>query len=128
MKYDYGKALSLSLLFYDAQRTGRLPANNPIGWRGDSFVDDADGIDLEGGWFDGMDDFIHLMLKKCDLDIKLLIFIRVCGERFSSDHLAFHRLLIYAVICSLGYIFLFSFCILFQLHIYNVSWFMCYTI
>ena len=53
MKYDYGKALTLSILFYDAQRTGRLPANNPIGWRGDSFVDDADGIDLSGGWFDG---------------------------------------------------------------------------
>lgn len=54
LKYDYGKALSMSILFYDAQRTGALPDNSPIGWRGDTFLDDADGIDLSGGWFDGV--------------------------------------------------------------------------
>jgi len=55
MKYDYGKALSLSVLFYDAQRTGKLPTNNPIQWRGDSVMYDYDddGHDLTGGWFDG---------------------------------------------------------------------------
>ena len=54
MKYDYGKALGLSILFYDAQRSGRLPANNPIPWRGDSAVNDNDnGKDLSGGWYDG---------------------------------------------------------------------------
>ena len=54
MKYDYGKALGLSILFYDAQRSGRLPANNPIPWRGDSAVNDGDnGHDLSGGWYDG---------------------------------------------------------------------------
>lgn len=55
MKYDYAKALGLSILFYDAQRSGRLPANNPIPWRGDSAVNDGDnGHDLSGGWYDGM--------------------------------------------------------------------------
>ena len=54
MKYDYAKALGLSILFYDAQRSGRLPSNNPISWRGDSAVNDgADGHDLSGGWYDG---------------------------------------------------------------------------
>jgi hypothetical protein len=40
MKYDYGKAMSLSILFYDAQRSGRLPDNNPIKWRGNSAMQD----------------------------------------------------------------------------------------
>lgn len=54
MKYDYGKALGLSILFFDAQRSGKLPANNPIPWRGDSAVNDGDnGHDLSGGWYDG---------------------------------------------------------------------------
>lgn len=63
MKYDYAKALGLSILFYDAQRSGRLPPNNPISWRGDSAVNDgADGHDLSGGWYDGM-----LLFKVSDL-------------------------------------------------------------
>ncbi|KAH3741117.1 endoglucanase E-4-like [Dreissena polymorpha] len=53
MKYDYAQALRLSILFYDAQRSGRLPPNNPIPWRGDSAVNDSDrGHDLSGGWYD----------------------------------------------------------------------------
>ncbi|KAK3105202.1 hypothetical protein FSP39_019643 [Pinctada imbricata] len=56
-KYDYGQALGLSILFYDAQRSGRLPSNNPIPWRGDSAVDDHgdNGVDLSGGWYDAGD-------------------------------------------------------------------------
>lgn len=55
LRYDYGHALGLSILFYDAQRTGKLPANNPIGWRGDSLLYERgdNGEDLTGGWFDG---------------------------------------------------------------------------
>merc|ERR1712137_286406 len=56
MKYNYGDALGMSILFYDAQRSGKLPANNPIAWRGDSAVDDNDGgHDLSGGWYDAGD-------------------------------------------------------------------------
>jgi len=59
VKFDYGEALGLSILFYDAQRTGKLPANNPIAWRGDSALYDGQdvGLDLSGGWFDGMKHF-----------------------------------------------------------------------
>jgi hypothetical protein len=35
-KYNYGHVMGLSLLFYEAQRSGKLPANNRIPWRGDS--------------------------------------------------------------------------------------------
>jgi endoglucanase len=43
------------LLFYDAQRSGRLPANNPIPYRGDSALGDkgANNEDLTGGYYDG---------------------------------------------------------------------------
>lgn len=54
MKHDYGKAMRLSILFYDAQRSGKLPSNNQIQWRNDSAMkDNGDGHDLTGGWYDG---------------------------------------------------------------------------
>lgn len=53
--YNYSEVLEKSLLFYEAQRCGKLPANNRIPWRGDSMLDDKDGdIDLTGGYFDGI--------------------------------------------------------------------------
>ena len=44
-------------MFYDAQRSGVLPADNPISWRSDSAVNDRSdsGMDLSGGWYDGME-------------------------------------------------------------------------
>ncbi|KAK6177430.1 hypothetical protein SNE40_015534 [Patella caerulea] len=55
--YDYSKPLANSILFYDAQRSGKLPANNPIKWRGDSALKDGSdvGVDLSGGWYDAGD-------------------------------------------------------------------------
>ncbi|XP_045161141.2 endoglucanase E-4-like [Mercenaria mercenaria] len=55
-KYNYSEALGLSILFYEAQRSGKLPANNRIPWRGDSALNDSDnGHDLTGGWYDAGD-------------------------------------------------------------------------
>jgi len=47
--------LTKSLLFYEAERSGKLPANNRIPWRGDSALDDQgdNGEDLSGGYYDG---------------------------------------------------------------------------
>lgn len=60
MKYDYHEAMSLSVMFYNAQRSGKLPENNTITWRGDSAVSDGgDGLDLSGGWYDGGFSFSH---------------------------------------------------------------------
>ncbi|KAI8767229.1 endoglucanase E-4 [Biomphalaria glabrata] len=48
---NYGVALAKSILFYDAQRSGKLPANNPVHWRGDSALHDC----VVGGWYDAGD-------------------------------------------------------------------------
>nr|WP_254450627.1 glycoside hydrolase family 9 protein [Cohnella herbarum] len=55
--YNYAEALQKSIYFYEAQRSGDLPANNRVQWRGDSgMTDGADvGKDLTGGWYDAGD-------------------------------------------------------------------------
>ena len=54
-KYDLNEVLEKSILFYEAQRSGKLPPNNRIPWRGDSALNDTgnNGEDLTGGWYDG---------------------------------------------------------------------------
>nr|CAD7263303.1 unnamed protein product [Timema shepardi] len=53
--YDYERVLELSLLFYEAQRSGKLPSDNRVTWRGDSALEDRgqQGEDLTGGYYDG---------------------------------------------------------------------------
>ena len=55
--FNYAEALQKSLLFYDAQRSGALPPDRRVRWRGDSALNDgADaGIDLSGGYYDAGD-------------------------------------------------------------------------
>ncbi|KAK6970552.1 endoglucanase A-like isoform X2 [Biomphalaria glabrata] len=48
---DYASALKKSILFFDTQRSGKLPADNPISWRGDSALNDC----VTGGWYDAGD-------------------------------------------------------------------------
>ena len=54
-RYDYGEVLELSNLFYEAQRSGALPHDNRVEWRGDSSLGDKGhgGEDLTGGYHDG---------------------------------------------------------------------------
>ena len=54
---DYAEALRLSLLFYEAQRSGPLPSSNRVPWRGDSSTGDRGnaGEDLTGGYHDAGD-------------------------------------------------------------------------
>ena len=56
-KYNYGEALQKSLLFYELQRSGKLPSETRSNWRGDSCLKDGSdaGVDLTGGWFDAGD-------------------------------------------------------------------------
>ncbi|CAC5367752.1 E3.2.1.4 [Mytilus coruscus] len=56
-KYNYDEVLMKSIMFYLAQRSGKLPANNPIPWREDSALNDRgqNGEDLTGGWYDAGD-------------------------------------------------------------------------
>jgi len=55
--FNYGEALQKAIYFYDVQRSGKLPADNRVPWRGASdLTDGADvGLDLTGGWRDAGD-------------------------------------------------------------------------
>ncbi|XP_058095965.1 endoglucanase 6-like isoform X2 [Magnolia sinica] len=55
--HDYGQALSKSILFFEAQRSGFLPHNQRVNWRADSGLHDgkASGVDLVGGYYDAGD-------------------------------------------------------------------------
>ncbi|XP_015894940.4 endoglucanase 13 [Ziziphus jujuba] len=54
---NYGEALRKSLLYYEAQRSGKLPPNHRVQWRGDSGLRDGtgSGVDLVGGYYDAGD-------------------------------------------------------------------------
>lgn len=53
----YGQALKVSLLFYEAQRSGPLPGNNRVKWRKSSALKDGQdkGVNLVGGYYDAGD-------------------------------------------------------------------------
>ncbi len=55
--YNYGEALQKAIMFYEFQRSGKLPKTIRNNWRGDSgLTDGADaGLDLTGGWHDAGD-------------------------------------------------------------------------
>merc|ERR1712136_394811 len=54
---DYNEVLHASLLFYEAQGSGKLPVDNRIPWRGDSGLNDGCDVnlDLTGGYYDAGD-------------------------------------------------------------------------
>ncbi|XP_027064026.1 endoglucanase 11 isoform X2 [Coffea arabica] len=55
--FDYADALSKSLLYFEAQRSGRLPYNQRVSWRHHSGLTDGleQGVDLVGGYYDAGD-------------------------------------------------------------------------
>nr|AXQ39838.1 beta-1,4-endoglucanase [Loboptera decipiens] len=55
--YDYGDVIRKSLLFYEAQRSGKLPSDQSVTWRKDSALNDKgnSGEDLTGGYYDAGD-------------------------------------------------------------------------
>ncbi|KAF3775790.1 Endoglucanase 16 [Nymphaea thermarum] len=55
--FNYKDALSKSILFLEAQRSGRLPPDNRIPWRGHSGLQDGNdsSVDLVGGYYDAGD-------------------------------------------------------------------------
>nr|CAD1840714.1 unnamed protein product [Ananas comosus var. bracteatus] len=54
---DYADALEKSILFFEGQRSGKLPADQRMTWRGDSALSDgsANHVDLVGGYYDAGD-------------------------------------------------------------------------
>ncbi len=56
-QFNYAEAVQKAIFFYEAQRSGDLPDNYKVNWRGDSALNDgADvGVDLTGGYWDAGD-------------------------------------------------------------------------
>ncbi|KAK7276876.1 hypothetical protein RIF29_18022 [Crotalaria pallida] len=54
---NYSQALSKSLLYFESQRSGRLPYNQRVTWRHHSGLTDGleQGVDLVGGYYDAGD-------------------------------------------------------------------------
>ncbi|CAL4895874.1 unnamed protein product [Urochloa decumbens] len=54
---DYRAALANSLLYFEGQRSGKLPPDQRVQWRGDSALADGQdhGVDLTGGYYDSGD-------------------------------------------------------------------------
>ncbi|KAL7156552.1 hypothetical protein ABFS83_02G017600 [Erythranthe nasuta] len=55
--HDYSDALTKSILFFEGQRSGYLPADQRLTWRGNSGLGDGwmAGTDLTGGYYDAGD-------------------------------------------------------------------------
>ncbi|KAL4389448.1 endoglucanase 5-like [Arachis hypogaea] len=55
--FNYGDAVDKSLMFFEAQRSGKLPPQQRVKWRGDSGLNDglSQGVDLVGGYYDAGD-------------------------------------------------------------------------
>ena len=56
-KFAYGEALQKNFLFFEANRSGPLPADNRLEWRSDATTNDGSdvGRDLNGGYYDAGD-------------------------------------------------------------------------
>lgn len=54
---DYSEALEKSILFFEGQRSGKLPSNQRASWRGNSGLSDGSSyhVDLVGGYYDAGD-------------------------------------------------------------------------
>ncbi|XP_027345890.1 endoglucanase 1-like [Abrus precatorius] len=54
---DYHEALEKSILFFEGQRSGKLPSNQRLTWRADSGLSDGSfyHVDLVGGYYDAGD-------------------------------------------------------------------------
>ncbi|MFS7941912.1 putative cellulase [Helianthus anomalus] len=57
MNHDYKDALSKAILFFEGQRSGKLPPTQRVKWRGDSALSDGESknVSLSGGYYDAGD-------------------------------------------------------------------------
>ncbi len=54
---NYPEVLQKSMFFYEVQRSGPMPADNRVNWRGSTDLNDGadNGVNLTGGWYDAGD-------------------------------------------------------------------------
>lgn len=63
--FNYGDALDKTLMFFEAQRSGKLPANQRVKWRGDS--------GLKDGYLQGVTAFYSLLFFTSFCKVKLVL-------------------------------------------------------
>ncbi|XP_071724925.1 LOW QUALITY PROTEIN: endoglucanase 2-like [Rutidosis leptorrhynchoides] len=56
-RHDYGDALSKCILFFQGQRSGKLPSSQRLTWRKDNALNDGSdvGMNMVGGYYDAGD-------------------------------------------------------------------------
>lgn len=61
--HDYANALKKSIIFFEGQRSGKLPPDQRLRWRRDSALHDGStaGVDLTGGYYDAGKHCVILM-------------------------------------------------------------------
>ncbi|KAK9074551.1 hypothetical protein SSX86_007149 [Deinandra increscens subsp. villosa] len=100
--HDYSDALRKCILFFEGQRSGRLPPDQRVTWRSHSALHDGDpaGVDLTGGYYDAGDNvkfgfpmaFTTTMLAWSVIDFGRLMGaeLRKCRDPI-SDHNCWER-------------------------------------
>ncbi|KAK7463187.1 hypothetical protein BaRGS_00038246, partial [Batillaria attramentaria] len=86
--YDYGEVLYKSILFYEAQRSGWLPDDRRVWWRGHSALEDKGvfGEDLSGGWYDA-GDYVKFGLPMASATSMLLLGLVEFGDAYRAVNL-----------------------------------------
>ncbi|XVF89014.1 hypothetical protein PTKIN_Ptkin19aG0097200 [Pterospermum kingtungense] len=87
--FNYKEALTKSIIFLDAQRSGKLPPNNRVPWRGDSALDDGReaNVDLVGGYYDAGDNVKYGMPMAFTITTLAWSAIAYCSELKSAGEL-----------------------------------------
>ncbi|ERM99695.1 hypothetical protein AMTRI_Chr11g158360 [Amborella trichopoda] len=91
--HDYKDALAKAIVFFEAQRSGRLPSDQSIKWRLDSGLSDGStvNVDLSGGYYDAGDNVkfgLPMAFTTTMLSWSVLEFGRRMGNELDQAHKA----------------------------------------
>ncbi|XP_039036432.1 endoglucanase-like [Hibiscus syriacus] len=89
LSYDYKDALGKAILFFEGQRSGKLPASQRVKWRGDSALDDGkpDNVKLVGGYYDAGDNVKFLWPMAFSVTLLSWAAVEYRNEISSADEL-----------------------------------------
>ena len=69
---NYKEALTKSLVFLETQRSGKLPPNNRLPWRGDSALDDGKEANVSLHFFLSSSKYEHTKETQLQVSINIL--------------------------------------------------------
>lgn len=89
--HDYKDALAKSILFFEGQRSGKLPPNQRMTWRSNSGLSDGSALDVNGSissvsllmlflfydWLRISTIFFKIYVLKCNINIKIFNLYRI---------------------------------------------------